>query len=322
MLPPLSSSLHLEANPAFKRDAAEARRPLTLRWARGKIAMNRIVLLLALLVSACSSTSPINEGQSMQLPTSAQVTTDIAGKAAAAVKQGVLRVICRPTSLGGTGFLHSSGNVMTAAHVVKDCKPQDLILVTPGGQTFTVASVDADDVLDLALVKPSSKLPGHPLSIAPVSPPEIGMQVATWGYPGGYGGLAPLLSVGYLAGTQDFKYPSGTVVQRWVVNAAFNGGNSGGPVLSLENGSIVGVVSSKLAPVPDGIATILDLLSKQTSGLIYEGTKPDGTKVTYTEGQLIGEVLQYLRGQVQLVIGYAVSPDDIAKFLKTRNIAP
>lgn len=258
----------------------------------------------------------------MQLPTSAQVTTDIAGKAAAAVKQGVLRVICRATSFGGTGFLHSSGAIITAAHVVKDCKAQDLQLVTPTGKAFSVSAVDMDEALDLALVRPTSALPGQPLSIAPVTPPEIGMQVATWGYPGGYTGLAPLLSVGYLAGTQDFKDPANGTVHRWVVNASFNGGNSGGPVLSLENGSIIGVVSSKLAPVPNEIAQILELLSKQQSGFVYEGTNPDGSKVTFTEGQLIGEVLQYLRGQVQLVIGYAVSPDDIAKFLKARNIKP
>jgi S1-C subfamily serine protease len=258
----------------------------------------------------------------VQLPTSAQVTTDLAGKAAVAMKQGVLRVICRSTSSGGTGFLHSSGNVLTAAHVVKGCNAQDLLLVTPVGQTFHAMNIDADEALDLALIRPTIAITGQALSIAPLAPPVIGMQVATWGYPGGYTGLTPLLSVGYLAGTQEFKDQLGTSVQRWVINAAFNGGNSGGPVISLENGTIVGVVSSKLAPVPQEITTILELLSKQQSGFTYTGTKADGSKVTYTEGQLIGEVLQYLRSQVQLVIGYAVSPADIAKFLKKRNIKP
>jgi len=60
---------------------------------------------------------------------------------------------------------------------------------------------------------------------------------------------------------------------------------------------------------------------KQKFGFTYAGTKPDGSKVAYTEGQLVGEVLQYLRGQVQLVIGYAVAPDDLLKFLKARNVS-
>lgn len=286
--------------------------------------VTRCWFALMLLTAGCSSMpslTPSPKDHKGQQLTSAPVTTDIAGKAATAVRQGVMRVMCSPTAFGGTGFLHKSGNVITAAHVVKDCKPPDLLLITPTGQRFTVINVDADEMLDLALLRPAIALPGQPITIALVAPPTLGMQVATWGYPGGYNGLAPLLSVGYLAGTQDFKV-GGSTVQRWVVNAAFNGGNSGGPVLSIENGSIVGVVSSKLAPLPDHIATILDLLGKQTSGFIHYATKPDGSEVTYTEGQLIGEVLQYLRGQVQLVIGYAVSPDDIVNFLKTRNVLP
>ena len=277
-----------------------------------------VVGLLLVPISACKGSEP----SEVQLPTSAQVTTDIAGKAASSVRQGVLRVICKATNMGGTGFLHRSGNVLTAAHVVKGCSAQDVALVTISGQVFAISSIDADDVVDLALLKPIGTIPGQALSIAPVSPPEIGMQVATWGYPGGYSGLAPLLSVGYLAGTQEFKDGSNPAVLRWVVNAAFNGGNSGGPVLSLENGSIIGVVDSKLTPVPQEIAQILEVLQKQQYGLQYNGTKADGTAVTYSEGQLIGEVLQYLRGQVQLVIGYSIAPDDIAKFLKARKLNP
>jgi S1-C subfamily serine protease len=286
--------------------------------------MRQYLVLTAFLVgcSSITKTSTAPEVQQMQIPTAATVTTDIAGRAAAAVRQGVLRVICRPTGFGGTGFLHKSGNVITAAHVVNNCKPVDVILVTPGGNALTVSSIQADDALDVALLRATTTVPGQALSIGTTVPPALGMQVATWGYPGGYDGLAPLLSVGFLAGTQDFKDSSGKTVQRWVVNAAFNGGNSGGPVLSLEDGSIVGIVSSKLAPLPTHVATILDLLGKQTSGFVYEATKPDGSKVTFTEGQLIGEVLQYLRGQVQLVIGYAVSRDDLVKFLNARNVAP
>ncbi len=288
--------------------------------------MSRFVLLVVVLISTgCSAvpSAPLSgAGNQIQLPTSAQVTTDLAGKGAVAAKQGVLRVICRSTGYGGTGFLHSSGNVITAAHVVKDCKTQDLALVTSAGQVIAVSNVDADTLLDLALIRPRNSIPGQPLSIASVVPPTIGMQVATWGYPGGYDGLTPLLSVGYLAGIQEFKDPSGASVQRWVVNAAFNGGNSGGPVLSLENGEIVGVVTSKMSPMPADVAQILEALSKQKSGFMYEATRPDGTKVSFSEGQLIGEVLLYLRSQVQLVIGYAVSPQDITAFLKARNVRP
>lgn len=281
--------------------------------------------VLAICVFICASLVSRTAGAQekfVQVPTSAQVTTDLAGKAANAVKLGVVRVICTATGIGGTGFLHRSGRIITAAHVVKDCAVDKLVVVTPAGQGYSLAAVAADDPMDLALLTPKVAVPGQALALAPASPPQLGMHVATWGFPGGYDGLTPLLSVGYLAGTQDFPNPPGPAIKRWVINAAFNGGNSGGPVISLEDGTIVGVVSSKLAPLPQNIESILDALSKQQSGFTYEGTKPDGTKVTFTEGQLIGEVLQYLRLQVQLVIGYSVSLDDIYAYLKTNKIEP
>ncbi|MGZ5484176.1 MAG: S1 family peptidase [Pyrinomonadaceae bacterium] len=258
----------------------------------------------------------------MQLPTSAQVTTDIAGQAANAVRLGVLRVVCLSTNSSGTGFLHKSGKIVTAAHVIKGCRLQDLHLLTSGGEQFPVSHAESDDALDLTLLDPARPVSGTALSIAPVAPPQIGMQVATWGYPGGYSGLEPLLSVGYLAGTQDFRMSSGQIVRRWVVNAAFNGGNSGGPVLSLENGTIIGVVSSKLSPLPKELQTILDVLKNQKFGMQYQGSRPDGTNFAYSEAQLVAEVLDYLRTQVQLVIGYSVSLDDIVLFLKSRNVDP
>jgi hypothetical protein len=165
-------------------------------------------------------------------------------------------------------------------------------------------------------------LSGAAFKIAASSSPRLGAFVITWGYPGGYGGVDPLLSAGYFSGVQDFKMSTGSVVQRWVVNAAFNGGNSGGPLISVEDGAVIGVVSSKLAPLPPHIGQILDLLSHQQSGLTYEATAPDGRKVTFTEGQLIGEVLLYLRSQVQLVIGYAVTTSDLQAFLRANGAEP
>jgi hypothetical protein len=55
---------------------------------------------------------------------------------------------------------------------------------------------------------------------------------------------------------------------------------------------------------------------------MYSGHTADGKEVSFTEGQLIGRVLTELRSQVQLVIGKAVSRDDIVAFLKANNIEP
>jgi S1-C subfamily serine protease len=195
-------------------------------------------------------------------------------------------------------------------------------LLTSNGQQFAVSNVTADDDKDLALLHPIAQLPGSPLAISTESMPVFGAQVSTWGYPGGYDGLLPLLSVGYLSGTQEFSVVSRPSVRRWVINAAFNGGNSGGPVLSVEDGRVIGVVSSKLAPLPESIAQILKVLSAQRAILQYERVNADGTKVSLSEGQIVAEVLNYLRSQVQLVIGYSVTTQDLNQFLNANGVAP
>ena len=218
--------------------------------------MRFTTVLASFLIAGCSSMPTDNNTTppDFLLPTAGPLTTDSAGKQGDAAKRGVVRVVCLATGLGGTGFLHNSGAVLTAAHVVAGCQPKDLLLLPPSGGSFGVLKLVADSEKDLALLHPVAVLPGSPLTISSIAAPVIGAQVTTWGFPGGYDGLSPLLSVGYLSGVQEFKAPSGTTIHRWVVNAAFNGGNSGGPLLSVEDGRVIGVVSSKLAPLPPSLA--------------------------------------------------------------------
>jgi len=107
-----------------------------------------------------------------------------------------------------------------------------------------------------------------------------------------------------------------------VVNAAFNGGNSGGPVLNTEDGAVIGVVSSKLAPVPQIIESALEALLAQQSGFEYTRTMPDGSQENVSEGKIVGEILKYLRSQTQLVLGHAVTSYDLRQFLQANGIEP
>jgi 2-succinyl-5-enolpyruvyl-6-hydroxy-3-cyclohexene-1-carboxylate synthase len=93
-------------------------------------------------------------------------------------------------------------------------------------------------------------------------------------------------------------------------------------VVNVEDGTVIGVVSSKLAPLPAVIESALSALEKQVSGMVYTAKKADGTKFTLSEGQVIGAVLQYLRSQTQLVIGYAVPVKDLREFLKKNGVSP
>jgi len=232
----------------------------------------------------------------------------------------VVRLLCLERNEVGTGFLHKSGNIITAAHVVQGCKQPQMVLANGSLASVTIVNTDQDH--DLGLVKPSSPVNVTPLEVAPSNDIKIGTQVSTWGFPGGYGGLSPMLSVGYLAGIDAYRTAAGAVIRKWIVNAAFNGGNSGGPLIHIETGKVFGVVSSKLAPISPQTAQILAALERSNSGFMYTLTAPDGKQIQVTEGYLIGSVLNELRRQVQLVIGQAVLQEDLVAFLKANKIDP
>jgi hypothetical protein len=232
----------------------------------------------------------------------------------------VFRIIDTKNSTAGSGFLHKSGWIITAAHVISDCSASDLVILLSDGSQIKVDSTIFDTHLDLGLMKPTTPIVVPSLALANTPMLPMGAMVTTWGFPVGYSSLVPLLTVGYLAGVDQVQTPTGISPQRWVVNAAFNGGNSGGPVLDVDNGNVIGVVSSKLAPIPPTIESALTALSKQRSGFMYTETKPDGSTVQISEGQIVGEILKYLRSQVQLVLGHAVTSVDLIHFLQKNGI--
>jgi S1-C subfamily serine protease len=256
------------------------------------------------------------------IPVSAPINTDSTGKAGDIAEESVVRVICTDRGSGGTGFLHFSGKIITAAHVVKNCSTPKIVVLPSTGGPISVSSVVADDELDLALLSLAKPMTSKAFYISKNVNVKVGSQVSTWGFPGGYSGRKPLLSVGYLSGMDGRKSSSGSVIKRWVVNAAFNLGNSGGPLINIEDGSVVGVVSSKLAPMPPDIESAIQALTNQKAGFQYTVTRPDGSTFNVSEGQVVAMVLEHLRSQTQLVIGHAVLLDDVRSFLKKHGVKP
>lgn len=265
---------------------------------------------------------PISSSANDQFLTSAPMTTDLAGRSGNVAIPSVFRVIIPRLNKGATAFLHKSGNAITAAHVVTSCSPGDIRLIDYGGRTYTVAEVKTNENLDLSILKLSEEINIPALEISSKENFSIGLQVSTWGFPAGYRGFRPLLLSGYLSGVEVFKTNGDIKIPRWVVNAAFNNGNSGGPLLDIETGDVIGVVSSKLAPLPPYIESALKGLKSQISGVLFTKTYPDGTTEKVSQAQVIEEVLQYLRSQTQLVIGYAVMIRDLKTFLKSNGIEP
>ena len=252
-----------------------------------------------------------------QTPVAAPVNTDFAGQGAQSALNSVMRVVSSKTNSMGTGFLHASGRVITAEHVVRAAGPGDIILLTSKNVQVASRSVLVDAKRDLAIVEPVTPFAGlNPLQLAGSSTLTIGTTVSTWGFPGGYSGFNPMLTVGYLSGVEAING-----VDRYVVNAAFNSGNSGGPVLHLESGNVIGVVASKLTPLPPQIQQMLQALAQQQNGMQWTVSVNGQTK-NVSEAQIVAEILQFLRGQTQLVVGHAVILDDLKAFLSSQGLTP
>ena len=275
--------------------------------------------LLIPIVPVCSLSA---DAASNQIPTASPMTTNLAGGSGSTAFPSVFRVLCPVKQSSGTGFLHKSGKVITVSHVVSGCSAQDILLLGIQGQPIKVTNIVVDAVIDLALLTPAQDIKAPTLSISESDRHNIGSQVSTWGYPEGYNSLAPLLSSGYLSGTDILKGVGGKPVERIVVNAAFNLGNSGGPLVEINSNQVIGVVVTKLAPLPEYFEKALKALKEAKYGLMFKKTNEDGTEEQVSEAQVIEEILQYLRSQTQLVIGHAVLVRDLRSFLKTNSIDP
>lgn len=146
----------------------------------------------------------------------------------------------RLKGVGSGFFIDTGGMLMTNRHVVKNC-PTIVILSTDGrrGEAFLVAA-DADH--DLAVVRTDLK----PQAIAPfaMGPIEYANRtVAAIGYPNqGLPPIKPMLSPG--KGVERRELAPGLPVA--VIKADIRQGNSGGPLLDVTTGSVIGVVFAKI----------------------------------------------------------------------------
>jgi hypothetical protein len=146
-------------------------------------------------------------------------------------------------------------------------------------------------------------------------------KVRTWGYPLAYNGPSPILSVGYVAGfNPSQRTPSSPIVRHYVVNGAFNPGNSGGPLIAEFQDAIVGVVVSKHAPISGWHLWALEALKDLKSGAQIPATDADGNQFWFSEGQLVGDLLQYFRDITQVVIGEAIAAEELVRFLDASNL--
>jgi S1-C subfamily serine protease len=149
----------------------------------------------------------------------------------------------------GTGFIIGPRLVATVEHVVAGATS---ITLLQGGRVVGTGTVIGEDpARDVALVRTSMPVQGAVLSLA-TRPPVLGEPVVALGFPLGL----PLTSTQGTVSGVGRTIPIDGVSRRDMVqtDAAVNPGNSGGPLIDVDSGDVVGLV---------------DLGSEQTNGIAF-----------------------------------------------------
>jgi len=141
----------------------------------------------------------------------------------------------------GSGFLvnKQKGWVLTNRHVVAE-GPSNVEVRFKETQYFKAEKIYLDPNLDLALVRVSQESIPDTAIEAPLGcyeEPSIGNAVVIFGHPSGLNFTG---TRGIVSGT---IYTSGN---EWIqTDAPLNGGNSGGPLINIKSGKVIGVNAAK-----------------------------------------------------------------------------
>jgi S1-C subfamily serine protease len=207
--------------------------------------------------------------------------------------------------------------MVTNHHVVDGCAANELMANPFGGNNVTFSKMVSDPDVDLALLKPSQHIAGG-LELDAGADPSLGTAVETWGFPLTYNGPAPLLSRGYVAGYSEDGQGS-RQVKHIVVNGAFNPGNSGGPLLRVNDNKVIGVVVAKFHLYPAYVKDAIATLSSNSFGMMYNGVDASGKQVQVSEAQVVALILEQFYKTTQVMIGEAISVSELRSFIKSKE---
>ena len=139
----------------------------------------------------------------------------------------------------GSGFKYSDGYIMTNYHVIDSA--DEVKIKYSEGEWSNAHVVGGDVHTDIAILEPE-KVPSYaePLDIKTDGVPSRGDTVLALGSPGDLGGT---VTTGVVSGVERTMQTQTefTVPDSIQTDAALNPGNSGGPLVSAEDGTVLGV---------------------------------------------------------------------------------
>lgn len=231
----------------------------------------------------------------------------------------VYLIYCEKTQSKGTGFLITNGVIVTNWHVVKECNASEVVAISSTGEKIIFSDSKYDINRDLAILTPKTKINEGLELKEEIMKTET--KVITWGHPLAYNGPSPILSVGYIAGFKEHKENrSSSVVKRYVVNGAFNPGNSGGPLMNEDGDKVIGIVVAKHAPITQFLKSALEALESNNSGVVFSATDDTGARRNFVESQIVAKLLEHQMRLTQVMLGEAIVTNELIACLKENGI--
>jgi S1-C subfamily serine protease len=208
--------------------------------ARGSV-RSVVLVVVAAGICGCGGSAPEQPTKAAAATTTVRTTSpaDTLSALVARTQSGVVRIeagACGSQSIG-TGFLIGRRLVATVEHVVDGAT--SIVLKQSGRFVGTGVVIGEDLTRDVALIQASRALHGAILPMA-TRAPLLGETVAALGFPLG---LPLTVTQGSVSGLLRRIPIDGLDRQDMVqTDAAVNPGNSGGPLLSIDSGDVVGLV--------------------------------------------------------------------------------
>ncbi|WP_216830491.1 S1C family serine protease [Alkalihalobacterium elongatum] len=178
-------------------------------------------------------------------------------------QKSVVMIEVEKTGSVGSGFIYNDqGDIITNAHVVAGADEVKVKLTDTSEYNGTVIGISTDT--DIAVVRVSDLEEIEPLRLASTSPPELGDEVLALGSPLGFQNT---VTTGIISGVdRSFEINNYHYDNAYQFSAPIAPGNSGGPLILIRSGEVIGINSAATEVGTMGFSIpIIDVLSLVTS---------------------------------------------------------
>lgn len=223
----------------------------------------------------------------------------------------------------GSGFTASSdGLVVTAKHVVNIDKVNvnNIRCKMANGEKYKFSIVKSNDLQDFAILKiEGSKKDFKYLQLGDYSTAKEGDEVLFSGFPLSL----PFLTIhkGMISSKYQAKFIGLNLEGDWIqIDGSINRGNSGGPVVSIKDGKVIGIINFMPAGIGEKLKNLRENIVQQRKSGVQVTVKIAGV-VDIVDSIL--ELINILDSTISVGIGHSISIDHIKKdFYMVKTTAP